>query len=46
MNVRASLGFMPRKHQSGEVDWSGRISKCGDGIMRSLLFEAKNTLIA
>ena len=36
---------MPRRHQSGEIDWSGRVSKCGDGVTRSLLFEAATTLI-
>lgn len=34
-----------RRHQSGEMDWSGRISKWGDGSMRSLLFEAASALI-
>ena len=43
--VGAFLGLTPRRYQSGEADWSGRISKCGDGQMRSLLFEAANTLI-
>ena len=44
-NVGAFLGLTPRRYQSGEMDWSGRISKCGDGAMRSLLFEAATTLI-
>jgi len=44
-NVGAFLGLTPRRHQSGEMDWSGHISKCGDGAMRSLLFEAASTLI-
>lgn len=44
-NVGAFLGLTPRRHQSGEMDWSGRISRCGDGTMRSLLFEAATTLI-
>lgn len=44
-NVGAFLGLTPRRHQSGEIDWSGRVSKCGDGVMRSLLFEAATTLI-
>ena len=34
-----------RRHQSGETDYSGRISKCGDTNMRTLLFEAAATLI-
>ena len=44
-DVGAFLGLTPKRHQSGEMDWSGRISKCGDGAMRSLLFEAANSLI-
>ena len=44
-DVGAFLGLTPKRHQSGEVDWSGRVSKCGDGVMRSLLFEAATTLI-
>lgn len=44
-DVGADLGLTPKRHQSGEVDWSGRVSKCGDGGMRSLLFEAATTLI-
>ncbi|MEI4234161.1 transposase [Roseovarius sp. D22-M7] len=44
-NVGAFLGLTPRRHQSGEIDWSGRVSKCGDGVMRSLLFESATTLI-
>jgi len=24
-----------RRHASGEVDWSGRISKCGDAMLRT-----------
>lgn len=44
-NVGAFLGLTPRRHQSGEMDWSGRISKSGDSTMRSLLFEAASSLI-
>lgn len=45
-DVGAFLGLTPRRHQSGEVDWSGRISKCGDRAVRGLLFEAASTLIS
>ena len=38
--VGAALGLTPRRYQSGEIDRTGRISKCGDGMLRSLLFEA------
>ena len=32
-------------HASGEVDWTGRISKCGDVMLRSYLYEAANVLL-
>lgn len=44
-DVGAFLGLTPRRHQSGEMDWSGRISRCGDSAMRRLLFEAASSLI-
>ena len=44
-NVGAYLGLTPRRYQSGEVDRTGRISKCGDAMVRSLLFEAANVLL-
>ena len=36
----------PRRYQSGEVDHAGRISKCGDGMVRGLLFEAAKVLLS
>lgn len=44
-DVGAFLGLTPKRHQSGEMDWSGRISKCGDRAMRGLLFEAASCVI-
>ena len=44
-DVGAYLGLTPRRYQSGEIDYSGRISKRGNGAMRRLLFEAANVLI-
>lgn len=44
-DVGAFLGLTPRRHQSGDVDWSGRISKCGDRDLRRLLYSAATTLI-
>jgi transposase len=32
-NVGAYLGLTPRRHASGEIDWTGRISKCGDALL-------------
>ncbi len=43
--VGAYLGLTPRRHQSGEVDWSGRISKRGDALARHMLYEAANALM-
>jgi transposase len=44
-DVGAYLGLTPRRYQSGEMDYSGRISKRGDSAMRKLLYEAGNILI-
>jgi transposase len=44
-DVGAYLGLTPRRYQSGEVDDSGRISKCGDRMTRSLLVEAAGVLL-
>jgi len=44
-SVGAYFGLTPRRHASGEVDWTGRISKCGDGLVRTYLFEAAGVLL-
>ena len=41
----AYLGLTSRRHQSGEMDYSGRLSKHGDAVLRSLLYEAANSLL-
>jgi transposase len=38
--VGAHLGLTPRRYQSGEIDRSGHISRCGDGLARTLMYEA------
>ena len=43
--LMAYLGLVPRRHQSGEVDYTGSISKCGDRRMRTLLYEAANVML-
>jgi transposase len=43
--VGAALGLTPKRYQSGEIDRTGRISKCGDGMLRSLLYEAAQVLL-
>jgi len=45
-SVGPYLGLPPRRYQSGEVDCAGRISKCGDGLLRSYLFEAANVVLS
>jgi transposase len=44
-SVGAYFGLTPRRYASGEVDWTGRISKCGDAMVRSYLFEAAGVLL-
>lgn len=39
------FGLTPRKYQSGEVDRNGRISKVGDEMVRSLLYEAATVML-
>jgi transposase len=45
-SVGAYFGMTPRRYQSGEVDKAGRISKCGDNLVRGLLFEAAKVLLS
>ena len=44
-DIGAYLGLVPRRHQSGEVDYIGSISKCGDRKVRTLLYEAANVIL-
>lgn len=44
-SVGAYIGLTTRRYASGEVDWTGRISKCGDKMLRSYLYEAANVLL-
>jgi transposase len=43
--VGAALGLTPRRHQSGEIDRMGGISKSGDAMTREMLFEAALVLM-
>ena len=40
-----TIRLTTRRHASGEVDWSGRIAKCGDAMLRMYLFEAAGVLL-
>jgi len=44
-SVGAYTGLTTRRYASGETDWTGRISKCGDKLLRSYLYEAANVLL-
>jgi transposase len=44
-SVGAYVGLTTRRYASGETDHSGRISKCGDEMLRSYLYEAANVLL-
>jgi transposase len=44
-SVGAYAGLTTRRYASGETDWTGRISKCGDKMLRSYLYEVANVLL-
>ncbi|ETA72679.1 IS110 family transposase [Mesorhizobium japonicum] len=44
-NAGAYFGLVPKRHQSGELDWTGRITKQGDSMVRKLLYEAANSIL-
>ena len=44
-DVGAYVGLTTRRYASGEIDRTGRISKCGDAMLRSYLYEAANVLL-
>lgn len=43
--VGAWLGLTPSRYQSGEIDVLGRISRNGDPLLRTYLYEAANTVL-
>jgi transposase len=43
--VGAHFGMTPTRYQSGETDYSGRISKNGDGSVRAVLYEAAHVIL-
>jgi transposase len=43
--VGAAVGLTPRKYASGEVDYDGHITKCGDAFLRTHLYEAAKSLL-
>ena len=43
--VGAAFGLTPAKYQSGEIDCTGAISRCGDEMMRMMLYEAAQSML-
>jgi transposase len=41
----AHFGLTPRKHQSGQTDITGRISKIGDAAVREALYQAAHVML-
>jgi transposase len=40
-----ALSLSLSKYQSGELDRSGAISRCGDGMMRVMLYKAAHFML-
>jgi transposase len=43
--VGAVFGLTPAKYQSGEINRTGAISRCGDEMMRAVLYEAAHIML-
>jgi hypothetical protein len=43
--VGAHLGLTPARYQSGETDIQGKVSRCGDELARTALYEAAHSLL-
>ena len=43
--VGAHVGLTPKRYQSGEIDYDGGVSKCGDALLRTMLYEAAHSLL-
>jgi len=45
-NVGVALGLTPRKYASGQVDYDGHITKSGDAMARTHLYESAKVLLS
>jgi transposase len=43
--VGAHVGLTPKRYQSGATDYAGGVSKCGDALLRTMLYEAAQVLL-
>ena len=41
----AHFGLTPKKYQSGQIDYTGRISKIGDAAVREALYQAAHVML-
>jgi transposase len=44
--VGAHFGLTPKKYQSGQTDYTGRISKIGDAAVREALYQAAHVMLS
>jgi transposase len=44
-DVGAHFGLTPKRYSSGQTDYDGRISRCGDVMVRTALYQAANVLL-
>jgi transposase len=44
-SVGAYIGLTPRRYQSGEADDTGHISRCGDKLLCTYLYEAAGIIL-
>jgi hypothetical protein len=45
-NLTMPFGLTPKRYQSGETDVAGGISKVGDAMVRTALYEAANAVLS
>jgi len=43
--VGAHVGLTPKRYQSSEIDYDGGVSKSGDALLRTMLYEAAHSLL-
>jgi transposase len=44
-SIGAHFGLTPKRYASGETNYSGRVSKCGDAMVRVALYEGAQALL-
>ena len=44
-DVGAHFGLAPRRYSAGQVDYDGHISRCGDEMVRTALYQAAHVLM-